>query len=579
MPKRPKAKNIRRSELARQGNPLAAVAQKSGGALAFIKHAPLLPLLLFISGCVMAGFVALADAGTYVAATPWRDIITHHLSFIPEDADRNFAGYAFVFLREQWVFLLVCLTPAFLVTLYRLKGSALILPILMASLAIFALWLSSDLYENYASASESFLGEAPTLASYVIKLVLIGAVILSPPVLLAIYFRSSTLDRYVVRSFAVPFVLCLFGFLTIWVIIDLADNGPDFIDAEHPPTLTTILFFYIVQIPQVVVLILDVTLLLAMLYTLGKMSKANEIISMMGAGRSIVRILLPLFSIGLLATLVSLAFNYEWAPSAEREKEDLLRSMDEGFEQQTAAQATLFRNREDRRTWFVSSIPIDFAADNKMRSLEIYQQDEDGQIEKAYVADSAFWFAGLGDKSAGTWRLYHGVVRDYDERGIPFPTPFSSIDIDDWAETPWKLQSGALNPEFLGVQELRSYIATNHELPADKLAPFRTQQANRWALPWRCFVVTLIAAPLGIVFSRRGLLGGVASCVFIYFLIFFLTSVFLALGDSNRLYPPLAAWLTNIIFAAVGLLLLWARSKNRQLPNLNPLALFRRASA
>ena len=45
------------------------------------------------------------------------------------------------------------------------------------------------------------------------------------------------------------------------------------------------------------------------------------------------------------------------------------------------------------------------------------------------------------------------------------------------------------------------------DFPEVRLAPYRTQLHYRWALPWVCLLVVFIAAPLGIVYNRRGILG------------------------------------------------------------------------
>jgi lipopolysaccharide export system permease protein len=79
-------------------------------------------------------------------------------------------------------------------------------------------------------------------------------------------------------------------------------------------------------------------------------------------------------------------------------------------------------------------------------------------------------------------------------------------------------------------------------------------------------VVVFIAAPLGIVFSRRGVLAGVASSLFIFFAMILLRYLFLALGKGSRVDPFVAAWLPNAAFLALGFLMLYIRSTNRDLP-------------
>ncbi len=151
--------------------------------------------------------------------------------------------------------------------------------------------------------------------------------------------------------------------------------------------------------------------------------------------------------------------------------------------------------------------------------------------------------------------------------------------ISHWSETPYRLSSANIRPEFLGVSELREYLHFNSDFPETLLAPFRTQLQYRWALPWTCFVVAIMAASLGIGFSRRGILASVAVAIGLVFAMNFLTHLFLALGEGDRVSPVTAAWTPNIIFFVVGLYLLRLRATNREAPSFNPAALWRNLRA
>jgi lipopolysaccharide export LptBFGC system permease protein LptF len=50
----------------------------------------------------------------------------------------------------------------------------------------------------------------------------------------------------------------------------------------------------------------------------------------------------------------------------------------------------------------------------------------------------------------------------------------------------------------------------------------------------------------------------------------FLTHLFLALGEGDRIPPWAAAWTPNILFASVGLFLLYLRATNRDIRSLKP---------
>ena len=126
------------------------------------------------------------------------------------------------------------------------------------------------------------------------------------------------LDRYILQKFAPPFVYCFLGFIGIWFIFDLSDNLPDFIQGHA--SFDILMEYYASQIPQLVVVCLPVGLLLGLLYSLAAMSRSNEIISMLGAGLSVKRILAPLIAVGVLLSLVTTLFNYSGAPHAAAAK-------------------------------------------------------------------------------------------------------------------------------------------------------------------------------------------------------------------------------------------------------------------
>jgi len=123
------------------------------------------------------------------------------------------------------------------------------------------------------------------------------------------------LDRYVIRNFLQVYFYCIAGFISIWLIFDISDNISTFID-EHVGLLLVVRY-YATQVPQVFIILLPVSLLLALLFTLGRMSRANEVVSMLTAGVSLPRVLLPLIGMGLLTVAASMVLNYSLAPHAE----------------------------------------------------------------------------------------------------------------------------------------------------------------------------------------------------------------------------------------------------------------------
>ncbi|MEO6848508.1 MAG: LptF/LptG family permease [Chthoniobacterales bacterium] len=367
------------------------------------------------------------------------------------------------------------------------------------------------------------------------------------------------LDRYVLTKFTVPFLYCFIGFISIWLVFDLSDNGPDFIEAKIP--MVRVLHYYGTQVPEIIVISLPIAELLALLYALTQMSRSNEIVSMLTAGVGVIRILAPLFIVGFILTGVTMYFNYSLAPHAPAEKKEMIREMRVGKKGEKGLTGHLFRNRENLRTWYMRKI---HQSKQELEDVEIIQQDKDGNITDQ-------WYAHQGEYDPITkrWFFYDTKYVHLNEAGeMTDPVYERKIIIPGWTETPWRISSSVLNPDFLSVPELEEYLYYNSDFPPRRLAAYRTQLQNRWALPWVCLVSILLAGPLGIVYTRRGILGGVSGAIGAFFGLVFISSLFVTLGKGSYINPWVAAWGPLGAFFILGVILTWMKSTNRELPKI-----------
>ena len=283
--------------------------------------------------------------------------------------------------------------------------------------------------------------------------------------------------------------------------------------------------------PQILVILLPVALLLALLFSLGRMSRSNEIVSMLTAGVGLPRIIAPLILVGLLTTAGSLALNYSLGPHAEYAHKKLLEDP-QARRQNLGFLAQVFRNRTDNRTWFIQQF---YPGENLFTTVHIVQQDANDNIVMAYIATRALYHP-----ETHAWEFQQMKIVHYDEAGnVTKQLGYvESMTITDWSETPYRLGSANLRAEYLSVPELRDYLQFNSDFPPTLLAPFATHLQYRLALPWTCLVVTFIAAPLGIGYSRRGILSSVAAAILLVFAMNFVTHLFFSLwvkGANSRL--------------------------------------------
>jgi LPS export ABC transporter permease LptG len=444
----------------------------------------------------------------------------------------------------------------------------LMVPLIIASVSFTAWAIAGELVEYIAQAQMTELGEPPVLAAFVVKQVLIALAILSAPVALGYYLRCGILEQYTLRTFVQPLVFCFISFCALWIIADLLDNLKDFQEAKSK--FRDILGFYAALLPYIYVTVIPVALLLATLYALTRMSRANELISMLSTGWSLARVLRPIFICSAYAIFLSAVANYYWAPRAEGNRKAVVRALTANSADSIMADSIMFRNEQTKRTWYVSTFPFSLRGGHqRMRGVQMREDGPDGRLARTVLADSATWTPRTG------WRFYDGTEVIYQDGAPQEAPPFSPNKQGDFVleapqieETPWSLVSYALKADFMGVPELLSYLKAHPKAADDKLAPFRTHLWHRFALPWQALAVVMFAVPLGVAYSRRGAVGGIAGSIFVFFVFMFVNNLFLNLGKGGHLPGWLTVWMPHLLFGTLGVILFHYRSNNRDLPKL-----------
>jgi lipopolysaccharide export system permease protein len=364
-------------------------------------------------------------------------------------------------------------------------------------------------------------------------------------------------DRYLIKNFLVPFFYSLFGMLAIWLVYDLGEHANDFQEAHLG--FQPIAQFYLVQFPFIIVNQLPLSVLLGLLYVLTRMSRRNEIVSMLGAGVSVPRLLLPLILAGLILTGACTFLNYELGPKGQWASAYMLDEIAKGKSKNSRMDALVFPNRRDFRIWFVQMLDI---KNEQLRNVQVIQQNGNGVIQSKIYGLTANY-----DAPHKAWIFNNGKVSNVDPDGnVTTEEFFTRKVIDGWSETPWRLSSASMKGKYMTVPQLEHYLKENADFPETNLAEFKTQMWYRFALPWNVLVVVFVAAPLCVAFSRRGALGGIAGGLFLFIGLFSSSNVFLALGQGSRISPVAAAWTPALFFLLIGFILLYRRATNRPIP-------------
>jgi len=383
---------------------------------------------------------------------------------------------------------------------------------------------------------------------------LLGLLCLLPAIAAWIYRCAGSLDRYMARQFITSFALSMGALLTVMILTDLQNNMSDFSEARN--TTGLIISYYGIFIPAMFVFILPYVLLLSLLYCLGKMSRHQEIVAMIQTGRGVFRIVMPLLITGVFSSIICLIFNYHWGPWAEGNKDLIIDIAKDGEAER--ARSVLYRDSESRRVWLVGSFPYQFEETGELENVTVHSFNNGNHPMTKLEAKKAKW-----SRTNKNWTF--SELQLIDLQAVPVPVKIDTPEsiTRDWQETPWQIVKPGLDQSHLGIPELNSWLEAHEGVQWANRLPYLTQWHYRIAQPIICLITILLAAPLGIVFSRRGLGGGVSIALFLSAGMLFSSSFFLTFGEAGHMPPLLAAWATNILFALVAFYLFHRRITGR----------------
>jgi lipopolysaccharide export system permease protein len=354
-------------------------------------------------------------------------------------------------------------------------------------------------------------------------------------------------DKYLLKAVMVPLAYCLAAFVLIYIIYDLFDNLPDFVEARTP--LFSVVQFYCFLMPSVLVIIAPVSLMLAVLYSLSHLTKNNELTAMRACGISLYRLMTPLVILGLLASAIVASVHETLGPwSAYWAHQFIVMQKSKGEIATHLVSPLPYRNEPGRRDWMIGEFNTKTF---EMTHVNLIQQRPDGSDEYRIQAKSGRWLDGrlwLNDLS----------VQSYDPESNPQGPPRFEIhrEMTDFNETPQDFINEIKDPEFLSSLEILTFLQTHKRLSHEKIARIRVDLHYRLAMPWTCLIVTLLGIPFGAQSGRRGAFLGIVLALGLFFGFYVFVNVGLAFGKKQLIAPWVGGWLPNLLFFTLGLILI-----------------------
>ncbi len=360
--------------------------------------------------------------------------------------------------------------------------------------------------------------------------------------------RMRLITRYLLREFLGPLALCLVAFNGIFLVFDLFDNVSKFLEAGLPAF--GILRYYGSLISAYSHWFVPASLMLATLYTMWHLSRNSEITAMRASGISFHRLAFPFLAVSVLLALVTAA-NIEFAvPEVSAWAQRL---KDHGFQLSAAGRDVRvqhpYYNPPGRRMWVFAEVdaasPAGFARPE--RPVSVTQERPDGIREWTISTEEARFLDGH-------WWFSRPQLIRYDINGAELPLAEAPLGaptlarMPELTETPRDMWAELRPWEMLSVRDMLRIIRQD---PARDPAK-RFDLQYRFAAPWACVVVTLLAIPGGLTTARQSVLRGLFAALAAFFGFYAMTHFGVFLGRQGLLPAGVAAWYPNVVCLLLG---------------------------
>ncbi|ACF46843.1 permease YjgP/YjgQ family protein [Prosthecochloris aestuarii DSM 271] len=351
------------------------------------------------------------------------------------------------------------------------------------------------------------------------------------------------IDTYIARQFGLTCIFASLSFLALFVVLDLIENIDRFID--NSVDIQHISLYYLSFLPEVFLATTPIAVLLSSLYVTGRLSSSSELSAIFSAGLSLRRIMLPFAFVSLVITVFNIV-NAGWIlPETTAYKNTFMRE---------------FLGKNSEHLFPESRIHI---LESRDRILSIGKLEPNtGQAEK--ITLETFDGSTITQRIDAEKMNYNADLDRWIMTGtrnrtfLPDTTLYRYDPGNDTLKlslTASSLKELHLRPEEMNIVQHYRYIEEKKDAGFSNLQTAIIELHSRIALPITSLIIILIGVPLSTRKKRSGLAIEAGISILIGFLYISLEKTIHAIGNGGMADPVLTAWLPNIIFLGVGIVL------------------------
>lgn len=356
--------------------------------------------------------------------------------------------------------------------------------------------------------------------------------------------RPRLMDVYISRRYVRTALLAFTGLLALYYIGEFIEMSEKISKGNATMAMVAEYFYY--ATPKFIYVVIPLATLVAVLTTLGGLTRTNELTVLRACGTSLYRTALPMLVLALCLSGILFALEDRVVAQSERRAEEL-RNTIRDRPQRTFSAAN--RSWSINEGTFYHYVVFDVHRQT-LHQLSVFETALEPYRMKSHT------FAKTVAYADGKWIARDGWVRTVDDNGRVRRSMFKERALDLQKLEPADFGTEQVDAAFMSYKELRDYI-NRLDQSGFSVAEQKVELERKVAFPFVTLVMTLIAIPLGVTTGRRGALYGIGLAIVLAVAYLLTSSLFIAIGSATLLPAVLAAWATNILFAAAALTMLF----------------------
>jgi lipopolysaccharide export system permease protein len=373
------------------------------------------------------------------------------------------------------------------------------------------------------------------------------------------------LDRYILKSFLVNYLLALGVLIGMYVLLDLIVNVQDFakgaavaVEGKQLPAPSTwailgdMVDYYSYQLLVIFQQVSGVIPVMAAGFTMVRLTRHHELTAMLASGVSLYRVAAPIIGLSMVFALLNVV-NQEFVISQPFVIKQLLRKHDEVNQVVSRPDAVNFVLDSDNS--LLSAKAYDSAA-RQMQNVFIVQRDKEGRPIGHIVADTATWEIPEGETTEA-WVMRGAVIESDRGEADALQRVANKVPVFNYRTgmTPAQLdlifQKKAV--DYLSSAQVRKLAEFSPDI--NKPVLYKIMHL-RFTQPLMNIVMLLIGIPFLLTREPKRLVVNMFYCTAISGVVFIATFVIYQMGGSQIPDPMVAAWLPVLLFGPFALVML-----------------------